>query len=55
MLEAMGLHYGAFDFIEDLEGRLVFLEINPTGEWAWLEEQLNLPFREAFVRLFYDQ
>lgn len=54
MLEAMGLHYGAFDFIEDLNGRLVFLEINPTGEWAWLEEQLGLPFRDAFVRLFYD-
>lgn len=55
MLDAMGLLYGAFDFIEDPEGRLVFLEINPTGEWAWLEEQLNLPFREAFVRLFYDR
>jgi glutathione synthase/RimK-type ligase-like ATP-grasp enzyme len=55
MLESMGLHYGAFDFIEDTEGRLVFLEINPTGEWAWLEEQLNLPFREAFARLFYGQ
>jgi hypothetical protein len=55
MLDALGLEYGAFDFIEDLEGRLVFLEINPTGEWAWLEEQLQLPFRDAFVRLFYDQ
>lgn len=55
MLDAMGLRYGAFDFIEDIEGKLVFLEINPTGEWAWLEERLNLPFREAFVRLFYDQ
>jgi hypothetical protein len=55
MLKVLGLHYGAFDFIEDADGQFVFLEINPTGEWAWLEEQLNLPFRDAFVRLFYDQ
>ncbi|OOG38252.1 MvdC/MvdD family ATP grasp protein [Rhodanobacter sp. C05] len=55
MLAAMGLAYGAFDFIEEPSGRLVFLEVNPTGEWAWLEDKLDLPMRAAFIRLFYGE
>jgi glutathione synthase/RimK-type ligase-like ATP-grasp enzyme len=53
MLETLGLHYGAFDFIQRPDGELVFLEINPTGEWAWLENSLEFPMRRAFVDLFY--
>ncbi|WP_428675630.1 hypothetical protein [Reyranella sp.] len=55
MLQTLGLRYGAFDFIRTPDGRLVFLEINPTGEWAWLEDILALPMRESFVRLLYDE
>jgi glutathione synthase/RimK-type ligase-like ATP-grasp enzyme len=53
MLSRLGLAYGAFDFIRTLDGELVFLEINPTGEWAWLEEKLAFPMRSAFVELFF--
>ena len=52
MLRALGLVYGAFDFIRMPGGELVFLEVNPTGEWAWLENELGLPMREAFIELF---
>ena len=52
MLNALGLVYGAFDFIRTPGGGLVFLEVNPTGEWAWLENELGLPMREAFIDLF---
>lgn len=31
----LNLPFGAIDLIES-EGRIVFVEINPTGEWAWL-------------------
>ena len=34
MLSSLGLQYGAFDFIRRPNGEDVFLEINPTGEWA---------------------
>lgn len=54
MLAELGLVYGAFDFIRTPEGSLVFLEVNPTGEWAWLETELGLPMRDAFVRLFFE-
>lgn len=53
MLAELGLVYGAFDFIRTPSGNLVFLEINPTGEWAWLEDKLNFPMRDAFIEVFY--
>jgi glutathione synthase/RimK-type ligase-like ATP-grasp enzyme len=39
MLSHYGLHFGAFDFIYSKEGEYVFLELNPNGQWLWLEEQ----------------
>lgn len=53
MLEKLGLLYGAFDFLRTPDGELVFLEVNPTGEWAWLEDRLGFPMREAFIQLFF--
>jgi glutathione synthase/RimK-type ligase-like ATP-grasp enzyme len=53
MLDRLGLVYGAFDFVRTPEGELVFLEVNPTGEWAWLEERLGFRMRDAFIQLFY--
>jgi glutathione synthase/RimK-type ligase-like ATP-grasp enzyme len=53
MLKRLGLVYGAFDFVRTPDGDLVFLEVNPTGEWAWLEDQLGFPMREAFIDLFF--
>ena len=55
MMYELGLVYGAFDFIRTPAGQLVFLEINPTGEWAWLEHKLSFPMRGAFVDLFYGE
>jgi hypothetical protein len=53
MLARLDLKYGAFDFVRTPEGDLVFLEVNPTGEWAWLEDRLGFPMRDAFIQLFY--
>jgi hypothetical protein len=53
ILDRLGLLYGAFDFVRTPGGELVFLEVNPTGEWAWLEDRLGFPMRDAFIRLFY--
>jgi hypothetical protein len=54
MMKRMGLLYGAFDFILTPDGEYIFLEVNPTGEWAWLEDRLELPMRDAFCRLFFE-
>ena len=55
LLSELGLKYGAFDFIRTPEAELIFLEINPTGEWAWLENRLGFPMRDAFVKLFFGE
>lgn len=33
------LEYGAFDLLLTPDGRYVFLEVNPTGDWLWLERR----------------
>lgn len=38
-----GLFFSAYDFIVDRQGTPVFLEVNPTGQWLWLERILNYP------------
>jgi hypothetical protein len=51
MLKKMNLRYGAFDFIEELDGKITFLEVNPSGQYLWLERLLGLPISEAVADL----
>lgn len=53
LMDKMNLTYGAIDFIKDKNGDYVFLEINPAGEWAWLENDLGLPISDSFINTFY--
>lgn len=45
------LEFGAIDMILTPDGRYVFLEINPNGQWAWIEEMTGLPISEAMIEL----
>jgi glutathione synthase/RimK-type ligase-like ATP-grasp enzyme len=46
----LGLQFGAIDLALS-NGQFYFLEINPTGEWAWLEAGLGIPIADALARL----
>lgn len=46
----MGLVAGALDFLVDDDGRHWFLEVNPAGEWGWLEKDLGLPIANAVAK-----
>lgn len=48
-LGTFGLKYGAFDFIETVDGELLFLECNPNGQYAWIEDGLGLPISNAIA------
>ncbi|MDZ7786260.1 MAG: hypothetical protein U5L95_04025 [Candidatus Saccharibacteria bacterium] len=48
-LRHFNLLYGAFDFVEDHEGVLTFLECNTNGQYRWLEDLLGLPISDAIV------
>lgn len=43
----LGLRFGAIDMIVTPEGRYVFLEINPNGQWRWIEDESGLPISDA--------
>lgn len=51
MMKSLGLSYGALDFIDTPKGEHVFLEVNPSGEWGWLERDLGLPIAQALARM----
>lgn len=50
LMDRLGLNYGAADILEDEEGRLWFLEVNPAGEWAWMNHA-GLPIVESLADL----
>ena len=49
LLKNFGLNYGAFDFIVNEDNEWIFLEVNPNGQWQWLEQELQLPISEKIV------
>ena len=49
LMTALDLRYGAVDFIVTPAGEHVFLEVNPAGEWGWLERDLGLPIGAAIA------
>ena len=48
LTQSLGLTFGAIDLALQ-DGSYYFLEINPTGEWAWLVSQSNLPIDRAIA------
>ena len=51
LLQHLDLRYGAFDFGLTSTDELVFFEVNPNGQWGWLEEATSLPMRRALIDL----
>lgn len=49
LTKKLDLRYGAIDLIADQDGRYWFLEINPNGQWAWIERRTGLPLAAAIV------
>jgi glutathione synthase/RimK-type ligase-like ATP-grasp enzyme len=44
------LVFGAIDLVE-YQGEFYFLEINPNGEWGWLQKPTGIPIAEALCDL----
>ncbi|MEW5987915.1 MAG: MvdC/MvdD family ATP grasp protein [Chloroflexota bacterium] len=52
LLRVLRLAFGAIDFILTPEGEYIFLEINPNGQWAWIQQMCpDVHIREALVDL----
>jgi glutathione synthase/RimK-type ligase-like ATP-grasp enzyme len=51
LVQRLGLNYGAIDLIQTPARQYVFLEINPGGQYGWLEAESDLPISEAICTL----
>lgn len=49
LVRALGLGFGAIDLVLDREGCYWFLEVNPNGQWAWIETRTGHPIAAAIV------
>lgn len=48
-MKRLGLEYGAIDLVLDGEGNYYFLEVNPGGQWLWLDRILQLGITESIA------
>lgn len=51
LMDRLGLNYGALDILRTPDGRHVFLEVNPVGEFFWLERAPGLPISGALAEV----
>lgn len=51
LVSELGLQFGAIDLALLDDGSYVFFEINPNGQWGWLEEKTGQPLRRALIDL----
>lgn len=49
-MSKLKLNYGALDFIVDHNGNWHFLEINPVGQYGWIEHLTGLSITDAILR-----
>ncbi len=52
LFQSLGIGYGAVDLLEDEAGDIYFLEVNPNGQWLWLEEESGWPLLREMVNAF---
>ena len=51
IVKKLGLRYGCIDMIITPENEYVFLEINPNGQWSFVEERTGMPIGKAIAHL----
>ena len=49
LMDALGLAFGVIDLRLDRDGRYWFLEVNPQGQFAYMELKSQVPFVEPFA------
>jgi glutathione synthase/RimK-type ligase-like ATP-grasp enzyme len=50
-MRELGLVYGAIDMRLTANGKFVFLEVNPAGQWLFVEQNTGLPISKAMADL----
>jgi glutathione synthase/RimK-type ligase-like ATP-grasp enzyme len=51
LMHSFEINLASIDMIVTPEGEFVFLDLNPNGQWLWLEEELGLPLIASMADL----
>ncbi|MDP2629100.1 MAG: hypothetical protein Q8P45_00140 [Candidatus Harrisonbacteria bacterium] len=51
LMKVWGLQFGAIDMILTPKNEYVFLEVNPQGQWGWIEQLTGMPISQAIATL----
>ena len=54
LMKQLGLVFGGVDMILTPEGEYVFLEVNPSGQWNWIEKLTGMKITEALADILVD-
>jgi glutathione synthase/RimK-type ligase-like ATP-grasp enzyme len=52
LMSHYGLRFGAIDMAVSTDNRWYFFEINPNGQWAWLDTFADMNISASFVKSF---
>ena len=55
LLRILKLRFGAIDFILDKNDEFIFLEINPNGQWAWIEKIAGYQISNEITNLLVNE
>jgi len=55
LTKQLGLRFGAIDLIMDRKGELWFLEINPNGQWGYVEQATGQQIGKEVARLLVER
>lgn len=51
LLDHFGLPFSSMDFLIDLSGKEYFTDLNPNGQWLWLELQTGIVMSDLFAEM----
>ncbi len=54
LVERANISFSAIDLVKDKTGRFYFLDLNPNGQWAWIDEMLSLGIAKSIEDYFYE-
>lgn len=49
MTERLGLSFAAADFVVTADDEHYFVDLNPNGQWGWIQEATGLPIAAAIA------
>ena len=49
LMKQFSIPFGALDFVVSPEGEWYFLEVNPSGQWLWIEDLTGMPISHTIA------